>query len=732
VLQRRITVRGNRKTSLPIRSLPQRAAGLAVLIAICLFASFGFSRHAYAYSGYMQPGPKTGGAHHIVLIYSNHDAPVWTKERLKPYAAHYNANGTYGYIADDYPDDWMYDTFLFLALKRSHEISFVETNTRFEPSGKEDWLWLLDRWFDAAGGEIPALNQAVGELKAELSDPGHKKKVIIGIPYPNPANTNFGDVDGDGVSENLSTEAGRIKVAKWFIDEAIARWNASNLTHLELSGFYWTLERIEAGEFGTVQAVAGYIHGKPGSYTFSWIPYWGSANAAQWRTLGFDFAIQQPNLFFNRRILDEDTRTQSAASFAAIYNMGVELEIDTKLFQDPGRYWAFLRYLDDGYTHGYMLDAVTATYQEIDALNQLRSRPEVHYAQLYDHVYRFLKGTYVPFAPSIDSVTPHNLSVVSGRQVVEISARDPDGINRVEFYIDGALADVRTSAPWRLGGSNGYWDASSVPEGVHELKAVVYDNAGHQNTRTWTVDVYKALQNEGFENGDANWTYSATNSSFRGTIDTTTKYGGTASYLLSLPTGTPTKAGDYAQISQQTVYRTPSGPTYVLQFRVKDSYQGTTTGYHFKQVLVNGEVVWSQDVATDGTDWRTIRVNVTEQVANKNAVTVTLRLYEQKGVTSFHANVWFDDVQIHQTMGSGDFEAYYWKAMYSGSHFTSGYDASAASNGRRSWKISVPSGMSVAAGEYGGVYQPLLDIQSAGHYSVTFSHKDDYTGPSAA
>jgi len=83
-----------RRAGRPVRSLPKRVAALPGLAAICLLAMLGFAQPAQAYSGYMQPGPQTGGVHHIVLIYSNHDAPVWTKERLKPYAAHYNANGT--------------------------------------------------------------------------------------------------------------------------------------------------------------------------------------------------------------------------------------------------------------------------------------------------------------------------------------------------------------------------------------------------------------------------------------------------------------------------------------------------------------------------------------------------------------------------------------------------------------------------------------------------------------
>lgn len=700
---------------------------LGMIIGIC-FGLVAVGQQAHAYTGYLQPGPQTDDIKHMVLIYGNHNAPLWSKEDFKPYASHYSANGTYGYTADDFPDDWMYDSFLFLALKRDLQTSFVETNQRFTPAGKEDWLWLLDRWFNAVNGEILQLNEGVGELKTVLGDPAHKKKVMIGIPWPNPEMTQFGDVDGVGLSENLTTVAGRQKVVRWFIDEALSRWNAQPLEHLELSGFYWTLERIDGDMKTVVQNASAYIHAKPGQMKFSWIPFWRS-NSEEWDTLGFDFAIQQPNLFFNRRIIDEETRTASAAEFAAIQHMGLELEIDDKLFNDPGRYWAFLKYLDDGYKHGYMGNVVTGTYQELSTINALRSRPERHYNELYDKIYQFLKGSYVPFAPQIQNVTPHNLSEVSGKVNVAADVSSPNGIARVEFYMDGVLVDTRTSAPYRLGGSSGYWDTAPVSEGTHDIMIKAFDTLGNVNIRTMAVDVYKALQNESFEAGAASWTFTASKPVWSGAVDPTASASGNSSYLISLPTGTATSAGDYAEIQQQSVYRTPSGPSYTLQFSVKDSYVGSTQGYHMKQVLVNDRVVWEQDVATDGTDWRNIRVNITDIVANQPSATVKLRVYEKKGVTSFHTNVWWDDVQIHRALSGGDYEAYYWRSTGNYGLWGSGVDKTVGLHGSRSWKISYPANEQVKAGTYGGVAQPVLKIDANSSYSVTFSHKDNYTGP---
>lgn len=102
---------------------------------------------------------------------------------------------------------------------------------------------------------------------------------------------------------------------------------------------------------------------------------------------------------------------------------------------------------------------------------------------------------------------------------------------------------------------------------------------------------------------------------------------------LSFPPSTPSQAGDFAMASQSAQVR--PADRYVLSFRERDDFTGPTAGYHFKQLLVDGAVVWEQDVAGGPAGWRKIVVNVTEHVRGKTSVTVAFRLLDKKGVSNF-------------------------------------------------------------------------------------------------
>ena len=61
------------------------------------------------------------------------------------------------------------------------------------------------------GYNIKALNEAVGDMKAQLGEEydDYKAKVFLTSLYPVRTQTNFGDVDEDGVTENFSLLADR-------------------------------------------------------------------------------------------------------------------------------------------------------------------------------------------------------------------------------------------------------------------------------------------------------------------------------------------------------------------------------------------------------------------------------------------------------------------------------------------------------------------------------------------
>lgn len=112
---------------------------------------------------------------------------------------------------------------------------------------------------------------------------------------------------------------------------------------------------------------------------------------------------------------------------------------------------------------------------------------------------------------------------------------------------------------------------------------------------------------------------------------------------LGIPGATGTVAGDYSLV-KQTVTVSPSS-SYSLKFHTNDDWiGGSPGGYHKLQVLVDGVVVWQEDVAT-WQDWHQTTVNLTSALAGKSTAVLTLRLYEAAGVGNFHVSAWFDSLQ---------------------------------------------------------------------------------------
>ena len=104
---------------------------------------------------------------------------------------------------------------------------------------------------------------------------------------------------------------------------------------------------------------------------------------------------------------------------------------------------------------------------------------------------------------------------------------------------------------------------------------------------------------------------------------------------LMVPSETPTSAGDFVSATQ-TVRIDPHAASHELRFSEQDSYPVGTAGYHFKQLLVNGRTVWSQDVAADpALAWTERVVDLTPYVKRASRATIAFRLFDEKGVRNF-------------------------------------------------------------------------------------------------
>lgn len=341
-----------------------------------------------------QGSATVGGARDMVLIYNgyypiNPALAENTVDELTPYVGYKTTSGAI--------TDFMFDSFLFLPYTTSGAPSggmyYCDTT---KPTIMSDWIYYLDNTFDPVYN-LTALNTTVGNVRTLLGDPAYKAKVEITIPYPTPTATDFGDVDGDGISENLTFLADREKVIKWYVDQVISRWTAADFANLELVGLYWYEEQadfqVNDDEAEMLSYAGNYIRGQ--GKVFNWIPFYQSMGFAEYDSLlGFDEAIMQPNYCFTtypEEVLGE------AADIIKHLGMGIEIEIHWNALTDPAYIDKYYSYLNYGVTKGYMTGAVHAYYQNggpgtfYDSC--VSTDPLIR--DIYDQTYNFIKGTYV-------------------------------------------------------------------------------------------------------------------------------------------------------------------------------------------------------------------------------------------------------------------------------------------------------------------------------------------------
>lgn len=347
------------------------------------------------------PKPKdVGGIENEVLIYTGdweYDKPgenwiSFTKEDFKPYVAYLDK--------DLKPKDIMFDTFLFVPYSKLPDgATFNPTGGK--PTNKTHFEYFLNRLFRAEY-ELGALNEAVKEFKKELNSPKYKEyraKVVITIPFPRTDQSDFGDIDGSGISLNLNvSEVGeeealinREKVVKWFIDEVYKRWETAGYDELELAGFYWDVEyvpyHLSSLEGKLIKSTAEYIHSKGG--TFQWIPYYFARGWYKWNQLGFDGALMQPNYMWVETGKD---RLDTILKATYDYGLGIEMEMSDAVLTDSKMREKYYTYIDKAFEYKYAGKAYTAFYQQVKTLLKAAKSSDPGAREVYDRTYNFIKG----------------------------------------------------------------------------------------------------------------------------------------------------------------------------------------------------------------------------------------------------------------------------------------------------------------------------------------------------
>ncbi|HCU38528.1 MAG TPA: hypothetical protein DGT21_24845 [Armatimonadetes bacterium] len=386
---------------------------------------------------YQQPRSEgTGGIEDMCLIYHGMQSRVpWTKDALLPYVAYLDTAGR--------PQDWLFDSFLFIEFANDagaylHHYSPDET----QPT-PADWVWLADCWFRPETGLV-GLEQAVAEVGEALGEPDHTVGVVITMPNALRELTEFGRLPGIDRDLDFSKPDDQHAATAWYIDRVLAAWEAGGYQHLKLLGFYWLSETIPTEDYELVKWASDYIH-EQGRLLY-WVPYIGARGLSDWRDIGIDCTMLQPNYFFNKEL--PLYRFLVAAKRANTVGCGIEIEFDPKALADPAFTDRYYAYFDAAVKYGWMEGAVLGYYEGGRAVKDFHEGGELG-RQLYDDLYRFVKGTYEPSGRTdlsglefVSRDNTGNLALATAGAKIHGGLR-PDGMPELwpEKIIDGEVLD---------------------------------------------------------------------------------------------------------------------------------------------------------------------------------------------------------------------------------------------------------------------------------------------------
>ncbi|MBW2457544.1 MAG: PKD domain-containing protein, partial [Deltaproteobacteria bacterium] len=159
------------------------------------------------------------------------------------------------------------------------------------------------------------------------------------------------------------------------------------------------------------------------------------------------------------------------------------------------------------------------------------------------------------------------------------------------------------------------------------------------------------------------------------------------------------------------VVAAPSDGGYWLDLWVKDSYPGPLTDFYRKQVLVDGQLVWEDDVAGNE-GWEHVAVEVTDLVSGQERVDLTLRAQNITAVSNeelIELDVFWDDVILFGAeVAGGDFESSAAWTYEEGADSWSGRYASAEPHsGDASYRMHHPYKADCPAGSYAQITQSV-------------------------
>ena len=300
----------------------------------------------------------------------------------KPYVAYYDQ--------DKKPVDYFFDSFLFLPCNRLAPSGASMHRNDSKPTRASDWISYVNDTFKD-GYNVSALNAAMGKANESLKQ-NRKAGVYFTILYPSKGKgKTFGELNGEKI--DMTTFEGRKKAVKWIIDEQIKKFKEGNFTNLENVGFYWLEEYLDETEVGSdeyniIKYASDYLHSL--GLKFIWIPYHWGTGYYLWETFGFDTACYQPNMMWQNE--PEYELVDETLERCKKYGIGMEIEMDGRIFGDRDHYLRYIKYLEGGMTSGAM-NSIKMYYQDVSAYYNAYVKNNPVYRSVYDLTYKYASAT---------------------------------------------------------------------------------------------------------------------------------------------------------------------------------------------------------------------------------------------------------------------------------------------------------------------------------------------------
>ncbi|MBF8377073.1 DUF4855 domain-containing protein [Alicyclobacillus mali] len=242
--------------------------------------------------------------------------------------------------------------------------------------------------------QLSALNEAVGYVNQALHRPGYKERVVLSLPYFAYGQASFGTIGGSTVNFGGSPGdpdalSSRESAETWYVQQLLDAWNRAGFSNLQLVGLYWNEEQFRdtmPGEAAYVQFASqlAAAHHLP----LFWIPFYGAAGIADWKSLGFSAAWIQPN-FVEQGSQAYLERMVNAAQTASQYGMGVEVELTGISQQDQALYDSSLAQLS---AYGFGTNQASHVYYDGSKLLLTSARSTGQARVAYDTTASFIAG----------------------------------------------------------------------------------------------------------------------------------------------------------------------------------------------------------------------------------------------------------------------------------------------------------------------------------------------------